>query len=209
MSLEIETKLELTESDARALLAAGVAGAPVDQLNAYYDSGWRLARSGATLRVRCCLGVRGAVLTAKLPVAWVGATRTMREMETVLGRPIASGRVAPRELAIRPALPEPIAEALASLGIVRLERVGWLRNRRVTIQVDGGMLELDRIQLPDGAIVYEAEIEAQDPRVRERLTDIVRRLAPGAQASRASKFERFRRAISATGEPEKHTIGDS
>jgi hypothetical protein len=81
------------------------------------------------------------------------------------------------------------------MDVKALHRVGWVRNRRLLILISGvGHLELDRLELPDGTVVHEAEIECADVPTHERLVELIRIHFPAAKASRLSKFQRFRNA---------------
>jgi hypothetical protein len=61
--------------------------------------------------------------------------------------------------------------------------------------VDIGQIELDRLELPDGSVVYEAEIESDSDWAHEHLAQLVWQYAPDARPSTESKFQRFRAAM--------------
>lgn len=196
--LEVETKLELNERDFWTVLSNGLLRKRAAQLNVYFDSDWRLASISATCRIR--LGGDLPRLTLKLPVAWHGGTRVMRELEESIDirsiRSAAAGSVWRKGLEVQSHLPEHFRGDLLRLGLSRLECVGWTRNTRYLVTFgDFGEIELDALRLPNGRRVYEAEIEHFDCRVHGRLVALLRSLAPSAQPSTVSKFERFRRAV--------------
>lgn len=166
------------------------------QLNVYYDAHWRLANSASTLRIRISADAY-PVLTLKVPVALRGDQRVMREFEIPAGD-LKFDHVAsfhPTKIDVVRTLPGEPREYLARLGVRYLQRVGWMRNTRLTVDVHGiGAFELDRIELPDCTVAHEAEIETADPLVQHQLTALVCRVAFDARPSRLSKFERFRLA---------------
>jgi uncharacterized protein YjbK len=190
--LESETKLELTEGEFQVLLAAGTVVSRVEQVNIYFDSEWRLAERAATLRIRLAHGTEPC-LTLKLPVRRHGDVRVCREFELALGFRDARRRAS--TLHVGHDLPGDIGDELAALGIETLHRVGWVRNTRVVLRLGpSGVVELDHLRLPNRVVVWEAEIEEPDARVRRQLVGLVRALAPASKPSLVSKFERFRRA---------------
>jgi len=189
--IEIETKLELCESEYRTLCNLGEVSRNIDQLNVYYDWRWILAGAGCTFRMRFVKG-RDPLITLKVPLSFQAATRTATEIEGLASDLFNSRPVlhAPPELFVS-TLPRVYASTLDGIGISRLHRVGWTRNRRLVISVPGrGCFELDRLQLPDHTVVFEVEIEHQDQNV-QKLVELIKHHAPSAQPSQSSKFERF------------------
>ncbi len=91
---------------------------------------------------------------------------------------------APRDAVVLMGEPDALTRAVEIFGatkhIVHLKR--------------GGRVELDRLILPNGATVFEAEIESPDPGTHNRLTTLVQRLAQPARPAHLSKFQRFRNA---------------
>ena len=97
-------------------------------------------------------------------------------------------------------LPEGILEHFRSLGIDRLKRLGWIRNRRCVVDLPpDGSVELDRAVLPGGLLLHEVEIEHPVDDVHERLVRRVRSLAPSAEPSHLGKFTRFLMAVGLSG----------
>jgi uncharacterized protein YjbK len=192
---EIETKLELDEAGFERLKTLGRVASKQDQLNVYYDCGWRLADAAATCRVRFC-GPSDPVLTVKVPVSHSGEQRVMREFDAPVGAGCEAAANVRRRIDVRVDLPGPVSEALLALSIDFVERVGWVRNRRWVLIFDAiGEIELDELRLPDGTTVFESEIEADDPSVHEALATFIRREVPSARPSKLSKFQRFRQAV--------------
>jgi uncharacterized protein YjbK len=195
--LEVETKFELTAAGFERLKSAGSVSRCEEQLNVYYDAEWRLADISSTLRIRF-FDASAPILTLKIPVAENGDQRVMREFEVAL-RPheLRLGRSChPPRIDVEHELPQEFGEWLLVLGVKQVERMGWVRNTRVVLNVQSvGQLELDRLELPDGTVIYEAEIESRDDCVHERLARFVCRYAPDAKPSRVSKFQRFRKAV--------------
>jgi uncharacterized protein YjbK len=189
--IEIETKLELCESEYRTLCNVGEVKKSVEQLNVYYDWRWTLAGAGCTFRIRFAQG-REPVVTLKVPLSFREATRTATEIEG-LASDLFGSRLfirAPQEIFVA-TLPINYAATLDGIGISRLRRVGWTRNQRLVISIpDRGCFELDRLQLPDHTVVFEVEIEHQDQDAHT-LVELIKQHAPSAQPSHSSKFERF------------------
>lgn len=202
MAIEVESKLELSCAAYQTVLSLGVVRKRSEQINVYYDSAWKLADSGATFRIRftdsslpvCTLKIPIAVEEPRIRVAneiEAPATRT-------LGRHLQFS--APREISPHTHLGPQFIDALSSLNIDHLSRVGWVRNCRTVLEVSGvGRIELDRLRLPTGETVYEAEFENDDREVIGRLSRYVVSQCPDARPSVVSKFERFRLAASKQG----------
>lgn len=196
--LEVESKFELTASDFERLKSLGHVSRCADQLNVYYDEQWRLADSSSTLRIRFD-DHSGPVLTLKVPVSHVGEKRVMREFEIKLAHQPASqlGSPHPTAIDVTKELPAELSEYLLVLGVRQLQRMGWVRNTRLVLDVHGvGTVELDKLELPDGSVVYEAEIESDSSPVHDSVVSWVCLHAPEARPSRISKFQRFRIAAS-------------
>jgi uncharacterized protein YjbK len=197
--LEVETKFELSANGFECLKTIGRVCRSVDQLNVYYDAGWKLADNSATLRIRFH-DRSNPVLTLKIPILRSGAQRVMRELETVLSRqgPMLCRSQHPISIDVERDLPEEVAQYLLCIGVHHLQRVGWVRNTRLVLEIgDVGHIELDRLELPDGSVVHEAEIETESTWAQERLAQIVCRHVPDAKPSTTNKFQRFRRAVAA------------
>lgn len=196
--VELETKLEVDERGFQILKESTIIKKCVDQLNVYYDDAWKLAQCSATLRVRYQRG-RQPQLTLKVPVEYRGEKRVMREFETEFAGACTRDECRVKShlrLSIVEDLPPEMGHQVSQLGVRKLRRVGWMRNQRYVLLIEGvGELELDRVGLPNGATVYEAEIESSDPVVHQQLVAFVRERVPSAQHSEISKFERFRRAL--------------
>ena len=87
-------------------------------------------------------------------------------------------------------------EHFQALGITRVRRLGWMRNRRTVIELGSlGTVELDRTLLPNGRIHHEVEIEHPADEQHQALVGAVRALAPSAEFSRTGKFSRFMGAM--------------
>lgn len=195
--LEIESKFELSAEDFEILKHLGVVIQRKQQLNVYYDTHWKLADSASTLRIRFD-DDSDPVLTLKVPVARTGPKRTMREFEFALPayRSVLSRSRHPAAIDVGRELPQELSDCLLFLGVNRVERVGWVRNTRFVLAIESfGQIELDRLELPDGSVVHEAEIESHDPGAHEYLARLVCERAPAATPSKLSKFQRFRDAV--------------
>jgi uncharacterized protein YjbK len=198
-NIEVESKFELMAADFVALKDLGTIVRCIDQINVYYDCDWVLATLKATFRVRFSSGA-APVLTLKLPVTAHGSVRKMREFEYQL----AAGRflraiAQQSEIDVNRSLPPDLGVLLLDVGVSRLQRLGWVRNKRYVIAVPNiGQLELDELALPDGQKVFEAEIETEDEEMRARLGNWLLAHAPGAHPSLISKFQRFREVVSSS-----------
>jgi len=194
--LEVETKFELSVDDFECLKALGRVAHYEEQLNVYYDAHWKLADNAVTLRIRFNDG-SDPVLTLKMPISQTGTRRVMREFEIVLSRneaiPFRSHH--PMRIDIERELPDQLGEYLLHLGIRHVHRVGWVRNTRLVLEIENvGHIELDRLELPDGSVVHEVEIESDSESAHRRLEQIICLHAPHARPSSISKFQRFRHA---------------
>ena len=190
--IEREAKLTLSPGDYQ-LLERGLAVLESrDQLNVYLHDPDRLEEDLGYLRVRYEAG-REAIVTLKIPVGWDGEVREMVEVERPL-KGLGPGLYPwpRREVRVESNLPEEMCRHFLAQGISRLRRLGWMRNLRRVLDVDGlGTVELDRTQLPGGAIHYEVEIEQQDEDLLNRLVARIREMAPSAESSRVGKFSLF------------------
>jgi uncharacterized protein YjbK len=208
--IENETKFELDASEFDRLRAAAQVARLEDQLNVYFDKGWRLANLAATFRVR--LVDNSPVMTFKLPAVWSNENkRTTLELEYSLGdADECEWFERSKSIDVETELPPDMAEALLTLGVNTLQRVGEMRNRRYVMLVgDLGQVELDEVLLPNGEKAYEAEIEGDDDQTRSRLVDWIRREAPNARPSTATKFQRFRAAAGSTEERQKSQLAQA
>jgi inorganic triphosphatase YgiF len=197
MAIEVEAKLELQRDAYIELLQIGSIKQEIEQLNVYYDSEWILAGHGATFRVRFARGAL-PVCTLKIPISVDNSgLRVSREIEEPLQaattRPAAS--IAPARSFPVQSLSARYRDALGSVNVDRLRRVGWVRNRRTVIEIRGlGEVEVDQLRLPNGITFFEAEIEHADRAVIGALSQFLRQRWPSVRPSSMGKFERFRRA---------------
>lgn len=196
MNIEIEVKLELSESDFRSLQRQGTLREERRQINVYYDAQWLLADQAVTLRIRFAEALP-PVLTLKIPISHDAKNRKMKEYEWQLDRPWSATARSSHPMHLEPEtdLPAEIADELRNIGVRRLDRIGWVRNTRSLIEfANDGLVELDELRLPNGDVVFEAEIESADDGSMQRLTERIRSFVPAASLSMESKFQRFRKA---------------
>jgi uncharacterized protein YjbK len=185
MSREVETKLELTGEAFQKLLSACRLLKQVEQLNVYYDFEDRLADHAATLRVRYqrCSTPR---MTLKIPIESTGGRRTAVEIEEEATRSIPA-----RCMSVSRDLAPSFTEVLLDFGISKVERLGAMRNRRITARLPrGSEIELDRVELPDGSLFFEVEVENDDPAAHDRAMAEISDLITYS-FSEVSKFQRF------------------
>jgi uncharacterized protein YjbK len=189
---EIESKFELSADDFERLRAAGRVRGCKDQLNVYYDHDHVLERSATTLRIRF-IPATTPVLTLKVPKSFAGAKRTASEIEHEV-----EVWKAPSELEVGRELPSDVCGVLADLGVSHVNRIGWMRNKRWSIELrDGCAIDLDCVSLPDGTTFFEAEVETDDMDAHGFAVDVIRDVAASARPSTQSKFERFCTALRA------------
>ena len=190
--IERETKLAVSPGDYDRILDMDPAVECTDQLNVYLYDPAKLVERRGHFRVRFETG-RRPVATLKVPAGWRGDIREMIEVEAPLAHMGPQLRPWPRRK-VDPAtnLPEEFLRHLRDLGVSRLRRLGWMRNRRCRMNISGlGQIEVDRTSLPGGAILYEVEIEEPDLGRHKAMVDEVCRVAPSAEVSRTGKFSRF------------------
>ena len=194
--IEKETKLVLTPEDQMRIREGAKVRECRDQLNIYLHDPLRLREELGYFRVRFESG-SGPVATLKIPVGWRGEMREMVEVE----RPLSDFGSAlypwPRRwVPVEANVPEGFMEHFQALGITRVRRLGWMRNRRTVVELGSlGTVELDRTVLPNGQLHYEVEIEHPSQAEHQALVEAVRILAPSAEFSRTGKFSRFMTAI--------------
>jgi len=192
MQLERETKLVLSAADHARLLSQFPVVECSEQLNVYYLDPDRLEEEVGYFRVRFSSSGQ-ALATLKLPMGWRGEMREMVEVEQPLADlgPALYPRP-PRWIEVASDLPDAFAGLLSPLGIVRLRRLGWMRNRRCVLDLSPhGTVELDRVVLPGGGLHFEAEIEDPHEERHLRLVERIRTMAPSAAYSRKGKVTRF------------------
>lgn len=192
MSVEIESKFTVDAADFANLLGSGRVLDSVDQLNVYYDDNRRISTMAGTFRLRLMPG-RAPVLTLKVPQWQRGAVRGSTELEEDAPR-----RVPPRVILSRD-LPAAFADLLGALDIERLERLGWMRNQRVRVEMAEGILaDFDRSTLPNRQVAFEIEIESDEDAVHTGALRIISAGAKSASASRVNKYQRFLAALDTT-----------
>ncbi len=193
--IERETKLVVSERDFQRVLADGQLLESTDQLNIYFQDPGLIGKRSGYFRVRLEAG-GGGMATLKIPVGWKGVMREMLELEHPLSE--AGPSLSPRPkrwIPVGDNLPEVIAEHLRALGASRLRRLGWMRNHRSVVHWQGlGSVELDRTVLPDGAVLYEVEIEGPSEEQHHALVAKVKSIAPSATISMIGKYSRFKEA---------------
>jgi uncharacterized protein YjbK len=192
---EVEAKWTMGRADFDRLLLNCRTLRRVEQLNVYFDYHWALAKVGATCRLRFAPRA-AAIFTLKIPVAWVAeGTRTAMELEMPATAALGPGASVLWRTFDGGALTTSVRDALRSLNVSRLQRVGWMRNTRHVLQLPaGGLFELDRFCLPGGGVSYEAEVEESDPLARDSIVEAIRNVVPTARPSQLSKFQRFKEA---------------
>lgn len=198
--VEQETKLELDSDSFNRLLQVGETRSHRSLLNVYYDHGTCLSDAAATFRIRFFSDRNYPIAQFKLPPdnGQRDAPRRQRELEWEITFDMGPNR--PREILVEADLPSDFQEHLEAFGIDRLERIGWLRTERWELQLPNGpAIELDRLTLPNGVTVYEAEIESDDPAIHKDAEDQIRTLIGSTQRSSQSKYERFAEALSTDG----------
>jgi uncharacterized protein YjbK len=194
--IEKETKLVLSLEDYDRLRAQGRTLDCRDQLNVYLHDPSRLKEEFGYFRVRFESG-RDPVATLKIPWGWRGEMREMVEVEAPLLEMGPSLYPWPRRwVSVDHDLSGELKEQLQALGIRRLRRLGWMRNHRLVVELEGlGTVELDRTRLPDGTVHYEVEVEAPQEDLHLALVEKVRSIVPAATFSRIGKFSRFLSAL--------------
>jgi len=194
--IEKETKLVLVPEDYLRIQRGGRIREATDQLNVYLHDPRRLTEELGYFRVRFESG-RDSVATLKIPIGWRGEMREMLEVERPLSDFGSALYPRPRRwVTLETNVPEGFMEHFQALGITRVRRLGWMRNRRTVIGLGSlGTVELDRTLLPNGQIHHEVEIEHPADDQHQALVAAVRALAPSAEFSRTGKFSRFMGAM--------------
>lgn len=202
-SIELESKLLLDWASYVAIQGAGDIIEDVDQLNIYFDSpDWGLAEASATCRVRFeSSGTRQ--LTLKIPEGRHlrnGHARAMEEYEWPLDELTeVVGGWSHKLIHIPSVFPPEAGKALDALGIEKLIRVGWSRNRRLILTLDNNIyLELDHLKLPRNRVIFEAEVESPNLADHERALERLKSITSNLRLSERSKFQRFRDAVTDT-----------
>jgi len=190
--IEKETKLVVSPEDYRVILREGTVLDCRDQLNIYLHDPERLREGLGSFRIRFESG-RQPMATLKIPIRWVGEMREMVEIERPLSQMGPAFFPRPRRwIPIGPGVPEDYAKHFQDLGLLRIRRLGWMRNHRCVLDLgEIGQVELDRTRLPDGRFHYEAEIEEPSEDKHAALVAAVKDIAPSAKGTRIGKFTRF------------------
>jgi hypothetical protein len=194
--LERETKLTVSPEDYRAILERARVLDRRDQLNVYLHDPQRLDEGAGYFRVRFEKG-REPAATLKIPAGWDGDTREMVEVERPLKELGPALYPRPhRRVAVDRDVPEEFREHFRALDIIRLRRLGWMRNLRCVVELPaGGVVELDRTVLPSGQVLHEVEIESASHETHGIMVERIREMAPSATPSRVGKFDRFLEAL--------------
>jgi hypothetical protein len=193
--IEQETKLTLSAEDYRRIREKGTVLECREQLNIYLHDPSRLEQGLGYFRVRFESG-REPVATVKIPVSWEGGVRKMVELERPLREMGPALFPRPRRtVLVEGQLPGEIGRYFQELGITRIRRLGWMRNRRCLVDVGEGIVELDRTRLPGGIYHHEVEIETENDESRRVLTAVIRSWAPSATESTIGKFSRFLESV--------------
>lgn len=190
IGIEVESKFELSRDDFERLRASGTLVRRKEQLNVYYDDEGILSEAAITFRVRFTLG-DSPRLTLKIPQGCEGGARRAVEIESdyVNKFPVRRFRVVSD-------LPSEFAAALGDLGVSGVHRLGWMRTTRWVIALTEDVeVELDRVDLPNGEVFFEAEVEEPESARRERAVREILCRAVNAVPSQISKFERFARTL--------------
>jgi hypothetical protein len=202
--MERETKLIISSGDYRRLLETGDMTGCGEQLNVYLHDPARILEAHGYFRVRF-ESEKEPVATLKLPVGWKGEMREMVEVERPLS--VLGPDLFPRPrrwVPVDPNLPGVFREHFRKLGITRLRRLGWMRNRRCVVHLGpSATVEVDRTRLPDGTVHFEVEIEDPSAEHHGALVERVTALAPSARATRVGKFTRFMVAAGILDPPER------
>lgn len=190
--IERETKLVVSPEDYQVILREGTVVDCRDQLNIYLHDPDRLREGLGSFRARFESG-REPVATLKIPIRWVGEMREMVEIEHPLSTMGPALFPRPRRwIPVESGIPEEYARHFKDLGILRIRRLGWMRNHRCLLDLGGiGRVELDRTRLPDGRFHLEAEIEDPSAEKHGVLVQAIKDLAPSAKSTRIGKFTRF------------------
>jgi hypothetical protein len=194
--IERETKLTVSAEDYARIRQAGRLIERTDQLNVYLQDPARLHEQLGYFRVRFETN-RPPVATLKIPVGWKGEVREMVEVERLLSEMGPALFPRPRRwVPVDPNVPEGFMEHFQAQGITMLRRLGWMRNHRCVLELPpAGTIELDRTTLPDGATLFEVEIENPSEERHDGLVRKVREIAPGASFNPVGKFSRFLEGI--------------
>jgi hypothetical protein len=194
--IEREAKLTLSQGDYQRLMARGRVLERREQLNVYLHDPDRVHEGLGYFRVRYESG-REPVATLKILKGWKGDVREMVEIERPL-KELGPGLFPwPRRyVRVDSNLPGELGRHFLAMGIQYLRRLGWMRNLRCVVEVEGeGWVEVDRTELPGGRIQHEVEIETQDEALLRRLMVWVMETAPSAEVSTVGKFSRFLEAV--------------
>lgn len=194
--IEKETKLVLSAEEYRRIKASGRVLECRDQLNIYFRDPLRSREDPGYFRVRFESG-RYPVATLKIPLGWRGEMREMLEVERPLSQMGPSLYPRPgRWVPVDAHLPQEFLGHFREQGVKRLRRLGWMRNHRCVVELEGlGTVELDRTELPGGTVHFEVEVETSSAELHEALVMRVGAIVPSARFSKTGKFSRFLSAL--------------
>jgi uncharacterized protein YjbK len=168
---------------------------PESQINDYFDT---VALALASRRILLRIRSRGrgkadepAVLTLKYGREVAEGLFDSMEVEcTIDGLTREAARSAPESLLALDV--PPIIELRSLVGKPRLALAGSLSTERTRRRIQGLVLEVDRLQFPDGSEAYELEVETCEPEAARRKVEALA-VARGIRLDplRVTKFERL------------------
>lgn len=183
---EVELKLEITERTYYEFLLEAVAQRvePKRYINAYYDSYHsEFYWNRGSIRIRCREEQNPEMTVKMFTGRSPEGVRYMNEMTEVWhhGHP-------PRLITLD-ALPVPVCMLMLAQKIPWLERVGYLPNVRTHFTPKGWEfpIDLDKTKMPDGSMLYEAELEWPDADLLLRRSQEIEHI----RVSPESKYERL------------------
>lgn len=194
-SIEVESKFEISQKDFVKIKNTCEIKEIQEQLNIYFDYNNCLSNHSVTFRIRIS-NKSNPKMTLKIPAHQELGLREVIEIEKELDSNFDFNSLS--EINIDNDLPQEFKNYLQLFNLKELKKIGVMRtNRRVTYLNKEIEVELDEVELPNGTMFFEVEVENDEYHYRKAAENILRQITSGIVPSHCSKYERFTEAIKA------------
>ncbi|MEO9887878.1 MAG: CYTH domain-containing protein [Balneola sp.] len=192
-SRELESKFEVSQEDFVKIKETGKIKELREQLNIYFDHENYLSSRSITFRIRVS-SKSNPKMTLKIPAHQELGFREVIEIEKELDSDFDFSSVS--KIDIDNELPKEFRDYLQFFNLKELNKIGSMKtNRWVTYLNPQIEVELDEVELPNGNMFFEVEVENDEYDYRKAAENILKDIAHNIIPSRCSKYERFTEAI--------------
>lgn len=188
-SKEIESKFCINEYDYNHILKIGNIKFEENFLNIYFDFEQKLFNKSVSCRIRY-FNDKPMIFTYKYPVEISDAYRHSTEFEIDLS--LSRFFKIPKIIKPKEFLPSEISNFFYESNIDHLDRVGWIRVKRIHINLEGfNDLEVDKVWFSENDIYREIEYEDENLEAQQNVHDYFENTFKSSVPTSTSKFERF------------------